>query len=108
MNHHEAGRYWNHNAEAWTQLSRAGYDVYRDYLNTPAFLGMLPDVRGLSGIDIGCGEEHNTRLIAQQGAQLVGIDIAEVFIGHAAKAEQDARVVAYFLHIRARKPIRAP
>jgi len=90
MDHREVGRYWNGNAEAWTQLARAGYDVYRDYLNTPAFLDMLPDVRGLSGLDIGCGEGHNTRLMAQKGARLVGLDIAEVFIEHAAKAECDA------------------
>lgn len=89
MDHREVGRYWNENAEAWTQLARAGYDVYRDYLNTPAFLAMLPDVRGLSGIDIGCGEGHNTRLIAQRGARLVGIDIAEVFIAHAAEEERN-------------------
>ena len=86
MDHREVGKYWNDNAEAWTQLARAGYDVYRDYLNTPAFLAMLPDVQGLSGIDIGCGEGHNTRLIAKQGAALVGIDIAETFIRHAVEA----------------------
>ena len=27
----EAGRYWDANAEAWTTLSRAGYDVYHDH-----------------------------------------------------------------------------
>ena len=26
MNHTEAGRYWNENAHAWTQLARAGND----------------------------------------------------------------------------------
>jgi len=88
MDHREVGKLWNDNAEAWTQLARAGYDVYRDYLNTPAFMEMLPDVRGLSGIDIGCGEGHNTRLIAQRGAQLVAVDIAENFIRHAREMEQ--------------------
>jgi hypothetical protein len=51
MDHEEVGRFWNANADAWTKLSRAGYDVYRDYLNTPSFLDMLPDVGGLSGCD---------------------------------------------------------
>ena len=52
----------------WTQLSRAGYDTYRDHLNTPAFLQMLPEVNGLTGLDIGCGEGSNTReLAARQG-----------------------------------------
>lgn len=45
MDHEEVGRYWNHNAVAWTKLARAGYDVYRDRLNTPAFFAMLPEVR---------------------------------------------------------------
>ena len=83
MDHKEVGRYWNDNAEAWTKLSRAGYDVYRDYLNTPAFFEMLPEVNGLDGLDIGCGEGHNTRLLAKRGARMTAIDISEVFIRHA-------------------------
>ncbi|MEN3331884.1 MAG: hypothetical protein V7641_1249 [Blastocatellia bacterium] len=90
MDHEEAGRFWNGNAEVWTKLSRAGYDIYRDYLNTPGFLRMLPSVEGLSGLDIGCGEGHNTRLLAERGARLCAIDIAEVFIAHARQAEQQA------------------
>src|SRR5215813_3657574 len=89
MNHEQAGRFWNANADAWTKLARAGYDVYRDYLNTPAFFAMLPDVTGLSGLDIGCGEGHNTRLLAQRGAQVTAIDIAEDFIAYAQQAEVD-------------------
>ncbi len=88
MDHEEAGRYWNANAEVWTRLARAGYDVYRDYLNTPAFLAMLPDVRGLYGIDIGCGEGHNTRQVARLGARLAAVDIAETFVRYATEAEQ--------------------
>jgi ubiquinone/menaquinone biosynthesis C-methylase UbiE len=90
MQHHEVGRYWNENAEAWTQLSRAGYDVYRDLLNTPSFLSMLPNVQDLSGIDIGCGEGTNTRKVSQRGAKLVAIDISDVFIRHALDTEQQS------------------
>jgi len=81
------GEYWEGNAEAWTQLSRAGYDVYRDHLNTPTFLEMLPDVTGLRGLDIGCGEGHNTRLLARRGARLTALDIAPTFIRHAREVE---------------------
>lgn len=87
MDHTEVGRYWNENAEAWTKLARAGYDVYRDHLNTPAFFDALPDVKGLEGLDIGCGEGHNTRLLAKRGARMVAIDIAEDFIGYAKRSE---------------------
>ncbi|HEY5119633.1 MAG TPA: hypothetical protein VII90_09265, partial [Anaerolineales bacterium] len=64
MKHTDVKRYWEGNADAWTKLSRRGYDVYRDHLNTPAFFTMLPDVKGLSGLDIGCGEGNNTRLLS--------------------------------------------
>jgi ubiquinone/menaquinone biosynthesis C-methylase UbiE len=87
MDHEEVGRYWNGNAETWTTLTRAGYDTYRDYLNTPAFFAMLPNVTGLAGLDIGCGEGHNTRLLARRGARVTAVDIAEVFIAHARQAE---------------------
>lgn len=83
MEHSEVGRYWDENAETWTRLARAGYDVCRDYFNTPAFFRMLPDVEGLSGLDIGCGEGHNTRLLAERGARVTAIDIARLFIRHA-------------------------
>jgi trans-aconitate methyltransferase len=72
MDHTEVRRYWNGNADVWTKLARAGYDIYRDYLNTPAFFEMLPDVGGLLGLDIGCGEGHNTRLLAKRPAKVQG------------------------------------
>ena len=89
MDHEQVGRLRNGNAEAWTRLARAGFDVYRDHLNTPAFFALLPDVAGLSGLDIGCGEGHNTRLLARHGARVTGIDISETFIAHARQAEAD-------------------
>src|SRR3989454_4342390 len=89
MEHNEAGRYWNESAESWTKLARVGYDVYRDHLNTPAFFAMLPKIEGLAGLDIGCGEGHNTRLLAKHGACMTAIDIAEVFIAHAQEAEKE-------------------
>lgn len=88
MNDQQAGQFWNNNAEAWTLLSRAGYDLYRDHLNTPAFFEILPDVQGLYGLDIGCGEGHNTRLLARRGARMEAIDISSVFIQSAIEEEE--------------------
>ncbi len=87
MEHNEAGRFWEENAEVWTRLARAGYDVYRDFLNTPAFFAMLPDVSGLQGLDIGCGEGRNTRLLTGRAARVTGIDIAHTFVRHAVEAD---------------------
>jgi ubiquinone/menaquinone biosynthesis C-methylase UbiE len=87
MDHREVGRYWESNARAWTLLSRQGWDVYRDAVNTPAFLRMLPDVTAKKGLDIGCGDGHNTRLIAGRGARMFAVDIAPSFLRYAAEAE---------------------
>ena len=89
---------------------------------------MRPDVDGLSGLDVGCGEGHNTRLLAERGARMTGIDISRNFVRYARVAPagrplgirferasavnlpfesasfEDARIVAHFLHVRARKP----
>lgn len=89
VNHEEAGRYWNESAESWTKLARRGFDVYRNYFNTPAFFAMLPDVSGLVGLDVGCGEGYNTRLLAERGARITAVDISEVFIGYAREAEKE-------------------
>ena len=89
MDDREVGRMWDENAEVWTKLARAGYDLYRDRVNTPAFLEMLPDIKGLRGLDIGCGEGHNTRLLAQRGAGMTALDISPTFIRYARQAESE-------------------
>jgi ubiquinone/menaquinone biosynthesis C-methylase UbiE len=86
----EIAKFWEANAESWTRFVRAGNDIYRDTQNTPAFLRMLPPVRGLSGLDIGCGEGANTRKLARLGARMQAIDIAPTFIRHAQATEAAA------------------
>ncbi|WMT89912.1 class I SAM-dependent methyltransferase [Pelagibacterium sp. H642] len=88
MDTKDVARHWESNAEAWTVYSRAGHDRYRDALNTPAFLAMLPPVAGLDGLDLGCGEGTNTRAVARLGARMTGLDIAPTFIGYAREAER--------------------
>lgn len=87
MKSSEVARYWEGNAETWTHLARAGYDQYRDALNTPEFLRILPKIKGLTGIDVGCGEGGNTRRLAELGALMHGIDIAPTFLRHAQESE---------------------
>jgi SAM-dependent methyltransferase len=87
MDPHDVARLWDGNADAWTRLARAGHDVYRDHVNTPSFLAMLPDVAGLRGLDVGCGEGTNTRLVARRGARMTGVDVAPTFVAHARDVE---------------------
>jgi len=50
-------------------------------------MAMLPDVQKLLGLDVGCGEGHNTRMVAKRGARLAAVDISDVFIRYAQEAE---------------------
>lgn len=85
----DAAACWEGNAETWTRHARAGYDLYRDALNTPAFCASLPPIAGLHGLDIGCGEGGNTRKLAEAGARMTAIDIAPTFIRYAREAEAE-------------------
>jgi ubiquinone/menaquinone biosynthesis C-methylase UbiE len=101
MDDRDVARCWDGNADTWTRLARAGYDIYRDGLNTPAFLAMLPEVRGLAGLDIGCGEGHNTRLLADRGARMTALDLSRVFLGHATDEQRRAPRDIRYLHASA-------
>ena len=88
MDDKQVGAFWDGNAEAWAKLSRRGYNVSRDQITMPAFLTLLPEVSGLSGLDIGCGEGHSTRLLAQRGARMTAVDISPTFIRLAGEQEE--------------------
>lgn len=87
MTRAEAAAFWEANAETWTRHARAGLDVYRDWVNTPAFLAMLPPIAGLHGLDVGCGESGNTRELARRGARMTALDMSPTFLRHAREAE---------------------
>lgn len=88
MDDKEVGKYWDENADNWTKLARLGYDRCRNLINTPAFFKMLPNIKGLEGLDIGCGEGYNTRITAKRGAHITAIDISETFIQYAIEVEE--------------------
>lgn len=105
MSEYGSAACWEDNAETWTRQSRAGYDIYRDALNTPAFLAMLPEVDGLEGLDVGCGEGTNIRRLAERGARMHAVDIAPTFIRHAKEAEKlDPRGIVYAVADAAQLP----
>ncbi len=105
MDDSDVRRCWERNAQAWTLLSRAGYDVCRDRQNTPAFFAALPNVSGMSGLDIGCGEGHNTRLLAARGARVTALDVAAGFVEAAMAHEQRDRI-GYMVASALRLPFR--
>lgn len=84
----EVARYWNKNADLWTEHVRKGWDAYREYYNNPAFLKFIGNLRRKTVLDAGCGEGYNTRILARNGAQMVGVDISQRMIEFARQEEQ--------------------
>ena len=73
----DVARYWDENAAGWAEQVRRGADVAREWLNNPAFLAFVGDLRGRRVLDAGCGEGYNTRILARRGARMTGVDISE-------------------------------
>lgn len=83
----QVARHWNKNAAQWAKDVRAGFDSYRDHFTLPAFLAVLPSLKGLDVVDFGCGEGSNTRHFASLGAHVTGIDLSEQML-NAARSEE--------------------
>jgi ubiquinone/menaquinone biosynthesis C-methylase UbiE len=60
-----------------------------------AFLALLPEVSGLSGLDIGCWERHGTRLVARRGARMTAVDISPAFNRLASEEEREPLAIEY-------------
>jgi SAM-dependent methyltransferase len=68
-----ASRHWHDSAEAWVAFVDSA-DLNRSHVLDPAMLRLAGDVRGLRALDVGCGEGRFCRLLADRGAQVVGLD----------------------------------
>jgi len=80
-------------------------DACRDQFNTPAFLALLPDVTGLRGLDVGCGEGANTRHLAKRGARMTALDVSQIFVRLAADlVEEGTPVITYLVANGCRLP----
>jgi SAM-dependent methyltransferase len=66
-------------------------DAVGDDLGDPAAAGLLellPDVRGLRVLDLGCGQGRLSRELARRGAVVTGVDISPALLAKARAAEE--------------------
>ncbi len=88
--------YWDEASEAWVSFVRDGKDVSRDYMNNPGMFKLLGDISDMEVLDLGCGEGYNTRLLADRGAIVTGIDFSEAMIKLAlVEEEKEPRGITY-------------
>lgn len=79
---------WDNSAKAWADFVRTGKDHDRDALNNPAAFKLIGRVKGLTVLDLACGEGYNTRILAKKGAEVTGIDFSPKQIEMARQEER--------------------
>ena len=78
---------YNDNASKWLRLEPSSLS---DFTGRPAVFEACGDVRGLSVLDIGCGEGYCARELKRRGAgKYLGIDLSQQMI-EAAKTQETA------------------
>ena len=57
---------------------------FNDVIETPIILGMMPKLKGMKVLDVGCGMGQHAKQYAEMGAKSVlGIDISEKMLSFA-------------------------
>jgi SAM-dependent methyltransferase len=85
-------RGWEEEAANWAAFARTpGHDAMHQYVNLPTFLNLLPEP-GTDTLDLACGEGRLSRLLAERGHRIVGVDAAPTMVGFAA-THPDAKPV---------------
>jgi len=89
---------WDAAAESWVDFVREGKDFYREEMNSPAFFSLVGNAEGKRILDLACGEGSNTRILAQKGAKVVGVDFSEKLIEFARQLEKkEKRGIDYYV-----------
>ncbi|HEY0066243.1 MAG TPA: class I SAM-dependent methyltransferase [Flavisolibacter sp.] len=70
---------WNNTAQGWSEHinNRPEADLYRNHILHPMLLQLLGDVKDKKVLDAGCGEGYLSRMLADMGAKVTSVDIAE-------------------------------
>lgn len=91
---------WNSSAtrEALDATAADG-DFVKRHLVNPVLLRMLGDVRGRRVLDAGCGNGYLSRILAERGARVVGVEPTEVMSAYA--ADQERRLQQGIRYLRA-------
>lgn len=78
-------------------LEKSG-DTYHDKVVHPNLLRMLGDVKGRHVLDLACGQGIFSRLLADKGAYVLGVDLGKELIELAEKKNEDYKFKIHYFH----------
>lgn len=86
MQHDSSTRSWNAMGEEWLTLAQTGESRMKFIM--PRMLRFMGDVKGLTILDLGCGEGGYARRLAEAGAAVTAVDCSAAALSY---AEQQAK-----------------
>ncbi len=85
-------RSWDAIADDWVQ--HADQNDYRNDLLMPLMVELLGEVRGVTILDLGCGEGGYSRELAARGAKVVGVDGSSRLVAVARERAPEIQYIA--------------
>jgi ubiquinone/menaquinone biosynthesis C-methylase UbiE len=94
----KVSREWDEASKPWADFVRMGKDRCREEMNNPATLRMIGNVKDKQLLDLSCGEGYNTRILAKNGARVIGVDFSKEMIKLARQMEKRDRLgIRYYV-----------
>jgi SAM-dependent methyltransferase len=82
---------WEYSAEAWIRGQGEEGDRSRREILDQAVEKLLPDIRGWTVLDVGCGEGRYCRVLRSRGAHPVGLDPTESLLRRARERDPEGQ-----------------
>jgi 2-polyprenyl-3-methyl-5-hydroxy-6-metoxy-1,4-benzoquinol methylase len=92
---------WNAGADAFVTFVESGADHFRHLVHGPALLAACGAVGGGRALDVGCGHGYFSRLLAQAGAVVTGVDVSDRLIERALAQEASGPLGIAYLRMDA-------
>jgi ubiquinone/menaquinone biosynthesis C-methylase UbiE len=89
---------WGPVASWYDKHLEQGSDTYHDKVVHPNMMRMLGDIKGKQIVDLACGQGIFSRLLADKGASVVGVDLGKELIDIAEKKNADYKFKIHFFH----------
>lgn len=89
---------WGDVAEWYDKHLEKTSDTYHEKVVHPNLLRMLGDIKGKQILDLACGQGIFSRMLADHGANVIGVDLGKELIDIAEKKNDDYRFKIHYFH----------